>query len=125
MIGFVWGQRENLEPGSDLENLESSIVFHVSNVIGPQFLEGYYLYIYIIIYILINPCNAYNINQDSGARVLILEGFWVLKLVFEWCRIHIKTVLAQHYSIVVYYPTAGNSLGRAPVGRSDTGVIKG
>ena len=53
---------------------------------------------------LINPCNAYNINQDSGAWVLILEGFWVLKLVFEWCRIHIKTVLAQHYSLVVFYP---------------------
>ena len=53
---------------------------------------------------MINPCNAYNINQDSGARVLILEGFWVLKLVFEWCRIHIKTVLAQHYSLVVFYP---------------------
>ena len=52
--------------------------------------------------ILINPCNAYNINQDSGAWVLILEGFWVLKLVFEWCRIHIKTVLAQHYSLVVF-----------------------
>ena len=51
---------------------------------------------------LINPCNAYNINQDSGAWVLILEGFWVLKLVFEWCRIHIKTVLAQHYSLVVF-----------------------
>ena len=56
------------------------------------------------IYIYINPCNAYNINQDSGAWVLILEGFWVLKLVFEWCRIHIKTVLAQHYSLVVFYP---------------------
>ena len=53
---------------------------------------------------MINPCNAYNINQDSGAWVLILEGFWVLKLVFEWCRIHIKTVLAQHYSLVVFYP---------------------
>ena len=53
---------------------------------------------------LINPCNAYNINQDSGAWVLIFEGFWVLKLVFEWCRIHIKTVLAQHYSLVVFYP---------------------
>ena len=53
---------------------------------------------------LINPCNAYNINQDSGAWVLILEGFWVLKLVFEWCRVHIKTVLAQHYSLVVFYP---------------------
>ena len=57
-----------------------------------------------MIYFLINPCNAYNINQDSGAWVLILEGFWVLKLVFEWCRIHIKTVLAQHYSLVVFYP---------------------
>ena len=55
-------------------------------------------------YILINPFNAYNINQDSGAWVLILVGFWVLKLVFEWCRIHIKTVLAQHYSLVVFYP---------------------
>ena len=53
---------------------------------------------------LINPCNAYNINQDSGAWVLIFEGFWVLKLVFEWCRIHIKTVLAQHYSLDVFYP---------------------
>ena len=58
----------------------------------------------IHVYTLINPCNAYNINQDSGAWVLILEGFWVLKLVFEWCRIHIKTVLAQHYSLVVFYP---------------------
>ena len=28
----------------------------------------------------------------------------MLKLVFEWCRIHIKTVLAQHYSLVVFYP---------------------
>ena len=70
----------------------------------------YYWYIFIYsdglfhVYILINPCNAYNINQDSGAWVLILEGFWVLKLVFEWCRIHIKTVLAQHYSLVVFYP---------------------
>ena len=27
----------------------------------------------------------------------------MLKLVFEWCRIHIKTVLAQHYSLVVFY----------------------
>ena len=26
----------------------------------------------------------------------------MLKLVFEWCRIHIKTVLAQHYSLVVF-----------------------
>ena len=62
--------------------------------------------IYLSIYLsnLINPCNAYNINQDSRAWVLILEGFWVLKLVFEWCRIHIKTVLAQHYSLVVFYP---------------------
>ena len=59
---------------------------------------------YIYIYILINPCNAYNINQDSGAWVLIFEGFWVLKWVFEWCRIDIKTVLAQHYSLVVFYP---------------------
>ena len=25
-------------------------------------------------------------------------------MVFEWCRIHIKTVLAQHYSFVVFYP---------------------
>jgi hypothetical protein len=61
-----------------------------------------YLYVYIFIYIyiynckLINPCNAYNINQDSGAWVLIFEGFWVLTWVFEWCRIHIKTVFAQH-----------------------------
>ena len=58
------------------------------------------IYIYICIYIynckLINPCNAYNINQDSGAWVLIFEGFWVLTWVFEWCRIHIKTVFAQH-----------------------------
>ena len=53
-----------------------------------------WLMLALYIYILINPCNAYNINQDSGAWVLILEGFWVLKLVFEWCRIHIKTVLA-------------------------------
>ena len=53
---------------------------------------------------MINPCNAYNINHDSGAWVLIFDGFWVLKLVFEWCRIHIKTVLAQHYSFVVFYP---------------------
>ena len=36
------------------------------------------------------------INQDSGAWVLIFEGFWLLKLVFEWCRIHTKTVFAQH-----------------------------
>ena len=28
----------------------------------------------------------------------------MLKLVFEWCRIHIKTVLAQYYSLVVFYP---------------------
>ena len=28
----------------------------------------------------------------------------MLKLVFEWCRIHIKTVLAQQYSLVVFYP---------------------
>ena len=28
----------------------------------------------------------------------------MLKLVFEWCRIHIKTVLALHYSLVVFYP---------------------
>ena len=28
----------------------------------------------------------------------------MLKLVFKWCRIHIKTVLAQHYSLVVFYP---------------------
>ena len=28
----------------------------------------------------------------------------MLKLVSEWCRIHIKTVLAQHYSLVVFYP---------------------
>ena len=28
----------------------------------------------------------------------------MLKLVFEWCRIHIKTVLAQHYSLDVFYP---------------------
>ena len=28
----------------------------------------------------------------------------MLKLVFEWCRIHIKTVLAQHYSLVVFFP---------------------
>ena len=28
----------------------------------------------------------------------------MLKLVFEWCRIHIKTVFAQHYSLVVFYP---------------------
>ena len=27
----------------------------------------------------------------------------MLKLVFEWCRIHIKTVFAQHYSLVVFY----------------------
>ena len=54
---------------------------------------------------MINTCNAYyNVNQDSGAWVLIFEGFWVLKLVSEWCRIHIKTVLAQHYSLVVFYP---------------------
>ena len=26
----------------------------------------------------------------------------MLKLVFQWCRIHIKTVLAQHYSLVVF-----------------------
>ena len=28
----------------------------------------------------------------------------MLKLVFQWCRIHIKTVLAQHYSLVVFCP---------------------
>ena len=28
----------------------------------------------------------------------------MLKLVFEWWRIHIKTVLAQHYSLLVFYP---------------------
>ena len=28
----------------------------------------------------------------------------MLKLVFEWCRIHIKTVLVQHYSLMVFYP---------------------
>ena len=43
-------------------------------------------------------------NQDSGAWVLIFDGFWVLKLVFEWCRIRIKTVFAQHYSLAVFYP---------------------
>ena len=41
-------------------------------------------------------CGTTGINQDSGAWVLIFEGFWVLKFVFEWCRIHIKTVFAQH-----------------------------
>ena len=61
-------------------------------------------YLSIYLSILINPCNAYNINQDSGAWVLIFEGFRVLELVFEWCRIDIKTVLAQHYSLVVFYP---------------------
>ena len=28
----------------------------------------------------------------------------MLKLVFEWCRIDIKMVLAQHYLLVVFYP---------------------
>ena len=28
----------------------------------------------------------------------------MLKWVFEWCRIHIETVLALHYSLVVFYP---------------------
>ena len=51
-----------------------------------------------------NDFNAFNIKQDSGAWVLIFEGFWVLKMVFEWCRIHIKMVFAQHYSLVVFYP---------------------
>ena len=51
-----------------------------------------------------NDFNTFNIKQDSGAWVLIFEGFWVLKMVFEWCRIHIKMVFAQHYSLVVFYP---------------------
>jgi hypothetical protein len=55
-------------------------------------------------YVLINPFNAYNTNWDSGAWVLIFEGFWVLKIAFLLWRMHIKTVFAQHYSLVVFYP---------------------
>ena len=55
-------------------------------------------------YVLINPFNAYNTNRDSGAWVLIFEGFWVLKFNFLMGGMHIKTVFAQHYSLVVFYP---------------------
>ena len=49
-------------------------------------------------------CNAYNVNWDSGAWVSISVAFWELKVAFQWGMIQIKMGLAQHYSLVVFYP---------------------
>ena len=54
-------------------------------------------------YNLKNPYNAYNINQDSGAWVLIFVVSWVLKRGFQWCMIHIKMGFSQYYSLMVFY----------------------
>ena len=53
--------------------------------------------IIIIIIIIWYPpvINAYNINQDSGAWVLILEGFWVFKWVCNGVRSASPTVSTQ------------------------------
>ena len=58
--------------------------------------KGRNVAIHCVFLMICGLCGTTGINQDSGAWVLIFEGFWVLKFVFEWCRIHIKTVFAQH-----------------------------
>ena len=41
------------------------------------------------------PCNAYNVNLDSGDWVLILVVFWVLKVAFQWGMMQIKMGFCQ------------------------------